>query len=144
MVSETSHFYISKVCSKRFGSCAIKASVGQHSRLICRPTFGRYVDWQLADVSADTHVGRHPPIFHSYSADTLPTLGQHYAHFVSSCYWVYFTFISKCVRPYNCIVISGLFLTFANCSYNILSKYILSEKTISKLRWPTRDMLQMK
>ena len=85
------------------GSCVLKASVDRGSvdticlgryvdrqsadistdtRPICRPRLGRYI----GRLSVDTHVGRHPPILHRHSADTLPTLGQHYAHLVSSCY----------------------------------------------------------
>ena len=45
---------------------------------------------RATDMSADCRstyrptVRRHPLILHRHSADTLPTLVQHYAHFVSS------------------------------------------------------------
>ena len=51
---------------------------------MCRPRLGRHINrHQPISMSADTR-----SILHRHSADTLPTLRQHYAHLVSSCYWV--------------------------------------------------------
>ena len=74
--------------SKTGSICVIKTSVGRHSRPTCQPTGDQHVGRELVDMSADTHVGRHPLILHRHSANTLPTLGQQYTHFVSSWYWV--------------------------------------------------------
>ena len=79
----------------------LSADMSTDSRPICRPTVGRYIDRYSADMSAETRsiyrptVGRHacratpsdtsPPLGR-HSTDTLPTLSQHYAHLVSSCY----------------------------------------------------------
>ena len=79
----------------------LSADMSTDSRPICRPTVGQYIDRYSADMSAETRsiyrptVGRHacratpsdtsPPLGR-HSADTLTTLGQHYAHLVSSCY----------------------------------------------------------
>ena len=92
------------------GSCVLKASVDR----VSVDTIGQYVDRHSADISADTRsmcrprLGRvsvdinrqgcrstpgryftatRPPVGH-HSADTLPTLSQHYALLISSCYRV--------------------------------------------------------
>ena len=74
------------------GSCVLKASVDRVSVDTHGRHVGRYIDRYSTDMSAETrltyrpkstdaHVGRH-------LADSLPTLRQHYAHLVTSCYWV--------------------------------------------------------
>ena len=62
----------------------LSADMATDTQSIYRPTLGRYVGRDSVECRStwtNKHVGQHP-------ADTLPTLGQHYAHLVSSCYRV--------------------------------------------------------
>ena len=87
------------------GSCVLKASVDRvsvdtlgryvdrqsadmstDSRPICRPILGRYVGRDSVDISADCRSTRMSGDTLRYFTATRPTLGQHYAHLVSSCY----------------------------------------------------------
>ena len=73
----------------------LSADMATDTRPIYRPTLGRYVGRDSVECRStwtDKHVGRQPadtsfPLGRQ-SVDTLPTLGQRYAHLVSSCYRV--------------------------------------------------------
>ena len=80
-ITDMDHVYLRHL-STEYRSI-LSADLSTDSRPICGPRLGRHIGrHQPTRMSADTR-----PILHRHLADTSsPTIGQHYAHLVSSCY----------------------------------------------------------
>ena len=107
MVSNNEEQYFSRTCIEArpveisLLAAVCNCSIPKSDHVYLRHLSTEYRSILSADMSADTRsiyrptVGRHAcratpsdtsPLLGRHSADTLPTLDQHYAHLVSSCY----------------------------------------------------------